>query len=597
MNATPEDTDVFRGSTAATSFRAGFPDTPYPEGLQRGMTYYWRVDEVNAEDAGSPWTGEVWSFTVPPETAWRPVPAQGARFVDPEADLSWQPGLGAMIYQIFFGEDFDTVDAATAPLTMLTQPTFDPGPMDLGKTYFWRVDEFDGITWYRGSVWSFTVTTPGGGLKGEYFANVELGGEPVLTRVDPTIDFDFGDGSPEPDVVDADSFSVRWVGELEIAFTETYTFHADSDNGVRLWIDDRLLIDQWTAFRRNEHASKPIALEAGEKYSIILEYNEQDGPAAARLFWQSASQPKVIIPSAAFSLPVRAIVPRPGNGTTDVRHSAQLTWRAGDQVAEHDVYFGTDPDAVSRATDTSADVYQGRQELEETTFDPGTLEWNTTYYWRIDEVNDANPESPWIGSVWSFTTADFIVVDDFEGYSGEVDARIFQTWIDGMGYTEPEPGNPGNATGSLVGTADYPWIEMTIIHGGNQSMPMSYNNTFSPYYSEAERTWDSPQDWTVNGVDTLSLHFRGDAANAEDTLYIVLEDSAGREATVLRTNPADVLATTWQFWSIPLSDFAAGGVNLASVEKIYVGVGSRSNPTPGGFGQIYIDDVRVIRSE
>ncbi|MBN1505305.1 MAG: hypothetical protein JW955_00580, partial [Sedimentisphaerales bacterium] len=85
----------------------------------------------------------------------------------------------------------------------------------------------------------------------------------------------------------------------------------------------------------------------------------------------------------------------------------------------------------------------------------------------------------------------------------------FQTWIDGWGYTEPAPGDPGNGTGSTVGYASEPFSEHSIIHGGGSSMPFAYNNADSPFYSEAGRTFDSPQNWTVNGVDTLCLYVRG----------------------------------------------------------------------------------------
>jgi hypothetical protein len=120
------------------------------------------------------------------------------------------------------------------------------------------------------------------------------------------------------------------------------------------------------------------------------------------------------------------------------------------------------------------------------------------------------------GPVWSFTT--ILSVDDFESYTNDIGGRIFQTWIDGWGYTEPAPGNPGNGTGASVGhdiwTTGTPYTtiaETRVVHGGLQSMPLDYNNINSPFYSETERTWDSPQDWTANGVDTLTLYVQGQA--------------------------------------------------------------------------------------
>jgi len=145
------------------------------------------------------------------------------------------------------------------------------------------------------------------------------------------------------------------------------------------------------------------------------------------------------------------------------------------------------------------------------------LEFGKTYYWRVDEVNDASADSPRKGAVWSFTTAGFIVVDDFESYVDDLEGRIFQSWIDGWGYTEPAPGAPGNGTGSAVGYTEAPFAETVTVHGGGQSMPLDYNNINSPYYSETDRTWAIAQDWTLNDVNTLSLWFQGVPAKFAQT--------------------------------------------------------------------------------
>ena len=135
--------------------------------------------------------------------------------------------------------------------------------------------------------------------------------------------------------------------------------------------------------------------------------------------------------------------------------------------------------------------------------------------------------------------------------------------------------------------------ETAIIHGGRQSMPLSYDNTLPPYFSQAERTWAQAQDWTVQGVQTLTLYFRGDPANTEATLYIVLKDSASRTGTVVYPDAAASLATTWQQWDIPLSTFSSTGVNLKAVKSLSVGVGNPKAPAVGGTGQVYIDDIQV----
>jgi hypothetical protein len=149
--------ETFRGNETATFYVAGFPGFAFPDGLVPGTTYYWRIDEVNEAEPNSPWKGEVWSFSIPPKTAYNPDPADGTGFVDTNATLTWTPGLGAGLHTVYFGDSFDDVDNAVggAPLTSVT---YDPGPLEPGNIYYWRVDESDGIGTYKGNTWSFTTT-------------------------------------------------------------------------------------------------------------------------------------------------------------------------------------------------------------------------------------------------------------------------------------------------------------------------------------------------------------------------------------------------------------------------------------------------------
>jgi len=307
---------------------------------------------------------------------------------------------------------------------------------------------------------------------------------------------------------------------------------------------------------------------------------------------------------------------RPSIDAGDVTHTPVLRWTAGAWAALHDVYFGQDPELVANATPADTQIYHGRQELEMVMYEPETLQWGETYYWRIDEVNfitienedgteDVN-EIVWKGQVRSFTTAEFIVVDDFELYTNNRDAgqAVFQAWIDGLGFSGPEPNNPGNGTGSIVGhdiwNEESPYetiVETGIIHGGKQSMSLYYNNTDEPYYSQASRTWPAPQDWTLNDMDTFELYFRGDPDNAPGQLYLSIEDDAGQIAFINHPNPDAVLATEWQQWSIPPADLITAGVDVTAIRKITIGVGDPDNPQPGSIGIIYIDDIRVTQSK
>ncbi|UCG57185.1 MAG: hypothetical protein JSU70_20260 [Phycisphaerales bacterium] len=188
---------------------------------------------------------------------------------------------------------------------------------------------------------------------------------------------------------------------------------------------------------------------------------------------------------------------------------------------------------------------------------------------------------------------DFLIVDDFEDYNDYSPHRIFQTWIDGWGYTEPPPGHPGNGTGSTVGF--WPWIGYNPFgRSSKQCMPIDYDNSSKPYYSETDRTWETPQDWTIHGVDTLTLYVLGEADNDRQSLYVALEDCAGRIAVVVHPDPNAILSEKWIEWNVPLRDFTC--VNPAVITKMYIGIGNRDDPIPGGQGRIHIDDIRITKT-
>jgi len=576
---------TFVGNQTKTDLIVGFTGFPYPAGLVPGTTYYWRIDEVNDADPNSPWKGDVWSFFVRPNTAWQPSPPDGMKFVDPNENLSWRPGMGASLYQVYFGESFDDVNSATdAP--MITEMMYDPGPLELGKTYYWRVDGLDSqMTVTKGTVWSFTVTSDSGGLLGMYYDNGNLSGEPIVIRIDPQINFNWGDASPD-ESIEARPYSARWLGEVEAVFTESYKFIAVAGDGVRLWLNGELIIDQWVVGGALPYPSKPVNLVAGLRYSIWMEYvNSSWWPAAAQLFWSSTSTPEQVIPQGAFSLPVRAGVPNPAMGAVDVTNIPTLRWTAGIHAVQHEVYFGTDANAVKNAT-TASPEYKETMDLGSESYNPGKLDLATTYYWRVDEVNNVNPDSPWVGNVWSFTVADFIEIDGFEDYNDWEPDRIFDTWIDGWGTT---------TNGSTVGYPDpnfdqeEHFVEVDVVHGGSQSMPYFYENNFK--YSEASMTLSYPRNWTEEGVGVLSLWFYGDASNAAERMYVALNGSA----VVYHDNPDAALIDEWTEWTIDLQEFAAQGVNLANVNTISIGFGDKNNLQPGGSGLVFFDDIRLYR--
>jgi len=149
--------DTLQGQTTTTTFLVGLPGSPYPDGLVPGTTYYWRIDLVKAE--GTIHKGDVWSFTIPPEIAYDPYPPDRAEFVDPDLTLSWTAGLNVTIHYVYFGDNFADVNDGTGDTYKgpVLNSTYTPDTLELGKVYYWRIDEFDGSVTHKGDVWSFTT--------------------------------------------------------------------------------------------------------------------------------------------------------------------------------------------------------------------------------------------------------------------------------------------------------------------------------------------------------------------------------------------------------------------------------------------------------
>ncbi|MHC4144292.1 MAG: hypothetical protein ACYSUD_05880 [Planctomycetota bacterium] len=280
-----------------------------------------------------------------------------------------------------------------------------------------------------------------------------------------------------------------------------------------------------------------------------------------------------------FTTPGAVGNPQPANGAVDVQMIATLSWTAADNAASHELYFGADAEAVRNAT-TASPEYIGPRALGAESYDPGGLAWDSSYAWRVDEVYPAETVK---GLVWSFSTADFILVDDFESYNDidppdEASNRIFDKWIDGFGTTD---------NGALVGNDLPPYAEQTVVHGGIQSMPYFYDNANKT--SEATLTLVWPRDWTEEGVAKLSLWFRGDSGNAADRIFVALNGVA----VIYHDDSAATQLSGWNEWVI---DLAAFGVDLTNVNSITIGIGTKNSPAAdGGTGTMYFDDIKLVQ--
>ncbi|MGE3507816.1 MAG: PA14 domain-containing protein, partial [Vicinamibacterales bacterium] len=166
--------------------------------------------------------------------------------------------------------------------------------------YVLRLTVYDGAAFSTDDVRVDVYPAPGSGtgLQASYFNDAGTGGHFTalrLTRVDPTVDFDWADLAPDP-TVQSDNFSVRWSGQVQAPVTGTYTFSTASNDGVRLWVDSTLVIDQWNDHTVQTDTAAPISLTAGVAYNISLEYYDHLGPATVQLRWAYPGQPGQVIP-------------------------------------------------------------------------------------------------------------------------------------------------------------------------------------------------------------------------------------------------------------------------------------------------------------
>lgn|GEM_PF-4756451 len=285
--------------------------------------------------------------------------------------------------------------------------------------------------------------------------------------------------------------------------------------------------------------------------------------------------------------------PQPADwARVDSAGAATLAWSEGDGAIAHEVYFGGDPAAVDRATPATAGVYKGRMTTTSYSLTQ-TLAADQTYFWRVDEARPDGTSRR--GFLWRFTVARYRVIDDFESYTGQSPNRLFETWWDGMGYTQPPPGRAGNGTGSVVGHGEAPYVEQMIVHSGHQSMPFYFDNTKAPFYSAIERWFDAPLAWSAAG--TLTLYLCSDPTNLvldSDQLYVELQDGSGRIAVVAwgTSNPTPLSQEVWTPWDIPVSTFASQGLSLGQIQRMRIRIGQEGG-TPGGRGVVYIDDIRL----
>ncbi len=538
-------------------------------------------------------------------TARDPIPEDGTDDVPRDTALSWTPGPFADKHNVYFGTDTDDANNADTdnPMDVLVSQeqagtTYDPpGLLDFGQTYYWRIDEVNAppdSTVFKGDLWSFTV---------EPFV-YPIPGDNITATASS---FDRGKGAEN--TINGSGLS----DDLHSTITETMWLSLASEPNTawilfefnkiyklnQMWVwnynAESLLslyglkevalehsIDgsDWTKMDNvTEFAAAPgtddyahnITVDfndAPAKYVRITAIGNQGGNVG---FFNQYGLSEVKF----FYVPVNAREPEPATGATDVALDVTLRWRPGREASSHDVYIA---DNIRAVVDRTADLTT----VNEASYGPLDLNLGTTYYWSVDEVNGLEI---WESDIWSFTTEEYFVLDDFEDYNDFPPDEIWNTWIDGFedlnngstaGYPDPEF------------AFDEHFVETTIVHGGDQSMPYFYDNTTAPK-SEVTRTMTSYRDWTQKSINELSLWYYGDQTNAAEPMYVTLNGSA-------RANNDDAAAaqvTDWTEWRIALQDFADQGLDLSDVSTVTIGFGDGS---PGGLGLVFFDDIRLYGS-
>ncbi|MHC4173198.1 MAG: sugar-binding protein [Planctomycetota bacterium] len=578
-------------------FHPVFDDT---DNGDRELQMTWTSREAHDQSQGF---GHIFLSSEPaivPELSNNPSPADEATDVPRDLVLSWTPGIFAPPvngHTVYLSENFNDVNDGVGGIAQDAN-SYDPGRLDWGTTYYWRVDEVNGppdYTIHPGNVWSFTTEPVGYPI--ENITATASSAHQADMGPENTIN---GSGLDENDLHSVESTDM-WLSSAEplgawiqYEFDKVYKLYQ-----MRVWNSNQAVepmlgfglkdvtiehssngTDYTTLGTTHEFARAPGMPDYAHNTTIDF------GSAVAKYVrltansnWGGLMPQYGLSEVRFFYIPVRAREPSPDSSATDVSLGTidepidvTLSWRAGREAATHDVYFGTDEQAV-------ADGTVGVITVTEPSYGPLSLDLSTTYFWRVDEINEAETLATWQGDLWDFTTQEYFVVDDFESYN-DLDTtdpesnRIFLTWLDG--YEVP-------TNGSLVGYENPPFCERTIVHSGKQSMPLAYSNTAGAAYSEAERTFAVVQNWTQAGAATLVLYFHGTEGNTGQ-LYVKVNGSK----VVYGGDVGDIAKPQWNQWSI---DLASLGVNLQNVTKLSIGIDGN-----GTGGTLYLDDIGLLRA-
>jgi len=525
----------------------------------------------------------------PARQATAPSPAVGASdLLRDEIVLSWTAGPYGDLHNVYLGTSADDVamadiDANNVPdsVAVVTVDTtsYDPGPLALGTTYYWRVDEVSldpNIAIASSAIWSFTVE-PGLIQIDNVVASASTAYSDVFS-IERTIDgsgMDNGGHSADGrdmwlsnGVVGAPVLTYEFDGAYKLDHMMVWNSNTGIESifgyGAKDVTIEYLDGSDWVVLADVELAqASGVAGDGGEMidlggigaYGIRLTINSNHG----------GSDRFGLAEVSFVHIPVKAREPQPADGATGVPVDVTLSWRSGIQTEISELELSSNRAAVANNVAIAALTTGNSIGLG-----PLGLSIGTTYYWRINEVNISETPIFVDGDIWSFTTVPYFVVDDFESYGD-----LGGTWQDGWAKNSGiKDGDTGTHT-----------IDTAVAEGGAQSMLLSYDNSKQPYIVEVERSISGRTNWEKNGVNKLVLSFLGDPGNSpRDRLYVKIN---GKQVYY----GGDLTSPWWKSWSISLSGL---GINVASISELAIGVGDTPLPA-GGKGKLYIDNVRLYK--
>ena len=540
-----------------------------------------------------------------PSKARDPQPETDGVDVSRDLVLGWTPGVYADTHDVYLGTVFNDVNDASrnnARGVLVRQgyreTTYDPGRLEFGQTYYWRIDEVNvppTSTIFKGDVWSFTVEPLAYPINANNITATASSSNTAAEGPEKTINGSGLDANDLHSTTNTDMWLSSLTGPqptwIRYEFDKVYELHqmwvwnhnTAFEGGIGFGIKEATIeysadgINWTTLGTAHEFGQAPGVAGYAHNTSVDL-----GGVAAKNVRITANSNWRGILKQYGLSevrflyIPVSAREPNPASGTKDVSIDATLSWRAGREAVKHNVYLSTDQQAVADGTAPVVGVTSPTYAT--------SLDLASTYYWRIDEVNDVETPTTWQGDVWSLATQEYLTVDGFESYNdtpaGQAGSNlVYVTWVDGFGTT---------TNGSTIGYTEayQPSMEKTVVYDGKQSVPLFYNNTTAGFSEITANVANlqAGQDWSKHGIKGLTVRFFGDPANALQQLYVKIN---GTKVTY-DGNAENLQRAGWQMWYINLASL---GVNLSSVTTLTVGLERLG--TLGGQGKILLDAIRL----